>query len=710
MKNLKIWLHALISVFITIEYTLQDRPFQKSLLAYKGSPKHVIPIAADTDNFLDLVHNSDVFVDKTIIIEKILLMDGFNTILLSLPKTWGKSINLHMLKTFVELQLDENGNKITPHNTTSTYRLFKNSEIITANGEVESLQEPLHISKRHAVFNNFQGKYPVIYLQLGGINATDYDDFLEIMNIKIMDIFKQHLYITASPYLGKNAPEPYYRNRSQVYLDLFTKIIENRSTEYDLTISLPVLSEMLCKHHNQQVFLLMDDWDSVLCNFLFEESVSQSEAQRIFNFYSDFMTNAFKTNAHLHKGIFTGTFRGIKLIPALENIKEYYGPQSIFYELYGFNKAEVNALFNHFNISINMQLKANDWYGGYNIQPQSKKYLCNPRSISNFVCDKRIRNYRIQRDHYTNHMLKNIFQDNEARNNFLAIILNLGFTWVHYHELRPKYMLAFKEILCSKNSQKLIQYFEWNDISSYLYDAGYFKSISNLGYAGVQMRIANYEVKNELLTVLMDDYKADYGISSIDLDNAMHCMAKLFLNFNITENDFIDSLQFLLNFSPRYIMPFIVQYLASRVTMEYDFNSKGMPKEFACDTCRPDDILYTKEREIIIKTIVESSVMDDIKEHVHHYRNEVENSKSYRVITFVGITITANRTVKLYIEFPSKSMNGSEATIRHQSTPKSSPLVSLGFSETTLLENQDSLGNSSVKMSSTYNDTTPNTT
>lgn len=63
--------------------------------------KDIINICADTSNFKEMVLACDAFVDKSLFIEGI-VDNGYVSILLTRPHGWGKTLNLDMLKTFLE--------------------------------------------------------------------------------------------------------------------------------------------------------------------------------------------------------------------------------------------------------------------------------------------------------------------------------------------------------------------------------------------------------------------------------------------------------------------------------------------------------------------------------------------------------------------------------------------------------------------------------
>ncbi|MDJ1305229.1 MAG: AAA family ATPase [Candidatus Midichloria sp.] len=60
--------------------------------------------------FKKMAIKSSAFVDKTLFIAEIVGIDQ-DAILITRPRRWGKTTNLDMLRTFLEVGVDECGNK-----------------------------------------------------------------------------------------------------------------------------------------------------------------------------------------------------------------------------------------------------------------------------------------------------------------------------------------------------------------------------------------------------------------------------------------------------------------------------------------------------------------------------------------------------------------------------------------------------------------------
>ena len=63
-----------------------------------------------SDDFKNLV-KSGQYVDKSLFIKDV-INDEFQVPLITKPRRWGKSSNMSMLKTFLEIEVDEHGNEL----------------------------------------------------------------------------------------------------------------------------------------------------------------------------------------------------------------------------------------------------------------------------------------------------------------------------------------------------------------------------------------------------------------------------------------------------------------------------------------------------------------------------------------------------------------------------------------------------------------------
>src|SRR5689334_8922064 len=89
-----------------------------SIQSYSPQPE----TAVGARDFRSLVENSTVIVDKSMLIKEFLAYKG-ESLLITYPRRWGKTINMNMIKTFLELEVDEQGKEL-PKSQKSNLSVF----------------------------------------------------------------------------------------------------------------------------------------------------------------------------------------------------------------------------------------------------------------------------------------------------------------------------------------------------------------------------------------------------------------------------------------------------------------------------------------------------------------------------------------------------------------------------------------------------------
>ena len=127
---------------------------------------------------------SDCFVDKSLLIMDFFeyVNSGCHFIRITAPKGFGKTVNLKMLRTFLQT---ENG-RITSRPTQGCSMIIKHN---------------LHIFKRYPKFFSLHcGKYPVIYITFTKTMDNNFSGVLNAFRDIIHDAFLQHGYLLAVSY------------------------------------------------------------------------------------------------------------------------------------------------------------------------------------------------------------------------------------------------------------------------------------------------------------------------------------------------------------------------------------------------------------------------------------------------------------------------------------------------------------------------------
>ncbi|WP_375333965.1 AAA family ATPase [Candidatus Tisiphia endosymbiont of Xenochironomus xenolabis] len=346
-----------------------------STIQGKNKPPRML---VGTDEFYDLVVNSDVFVDKSLMIQE-LLEDNGKVILITRPRRWGKSLNMNMLQKFFEIEVDQNGVPFPTEDRVNN-KLFIGGEVDLglATGRKKLLKK-LKIAQYPDVISEYQGQFPVILLNLKDVKGSSYQEIELGIKDQIIELFASHHYlnhhVTEDTGLLNNAQKEKLR-----------RYFDGKLERNDLKDSLRVLSEVLYKHFGQKVYILIDEYDTPINSSYIEFGDKLKEFDDVLKIFRGMFGSSLKTNPYLEKGVITGILRVAKanLFSDLNNVSEYSLLDEKYSKFYGFTQAEVDELLTKVPTATNPeQIKA--WYNGYNF---GGEIIYNPWSIMQCLAHK----------------------------------------------------------------------------------------------------------------------------------------------------------------------------------------------------------------------------------------------------------------------------------------------------------------------------------
>ncbi|MCC8372202.1 MAG: ATP-binding protein [Rickettsia endosymbiont of Pseudomimeciton antennatum] len=331
-----------------------------------------------TDEFYDLVVNSDVFVDKSLMIKE-LLKDSGKVILITRPRRWGKSLNMNMLQKFFEIEVDQNGVPL-PTEDRDNHILFTGGEIDLglATGRKKLLRK-LKIAQYSDIISEYQGQFPVILLNLKDVKGGSYQEIEAKIQIQIIKLFEQHRYL-----------EQYCQGNTKLLSSIQKKQLEKyfsgNINKLDIETSLCFLSELLFKHFGQKVYILIDEYDTPINSAYIEFGDKLKEFDDVLKIFHGMFGSSLKTNSCVEKGVITGILRVAKanLFSDLNNVSEYTLLDEEFSKFYGFTQAEVDKLLTKVPTATNPE-QIKNWYNGYSF---GGEIIYNPWSIMQCLAHK----------------------------------------------------------------------------------------------------------------------------------------------------------------------------------------------------------------------------------------------------------------------------------------------------------------------------------
>ena len=301
--------------------------------------KKAIPIGIE--NFEDIIKDNYYYVDKSMLIEDILVNRAAVT-LFTRPRRFGKTLNMSMIKYFFDVR-----------NKDENRKLFERLKIFGS----EYMRE--------------QGKYPVIFVSLKDLRADTWEMCLMEIKKLISKIYREFQYIT----------EKMNEDDKEIY-----DSIKNRKNDMDLNTSIELLSEYLFEYYGERVIILIDEYDAPIIN-----AFDKGYYNEAINFFQVFYSSALKTNDSLKYGILTGITRIIKegIFSGLNNLKVDTILNKKFSEYFGLLESEVIKMLDYFEMKYKIE-EVKEWYNGYIF---GDKRIYNPWSIINYVDNGEIKAY-----------------------------------------------------------------------------------------------------------------------------------------------------------------------------------------------------------------------------------------------------------------------------------------------------------------------------
>lgn len=367
-------------------------------LAVKVPSNNVIqPIARTVKGFFQLIEKSDIFIDKTLMISDLFDRHNYMCVLTN-PTKWGKTIILDMIRVFLQINVDENGDEILPRENSAAYQLFMHGEITWTNPPAK-LRSPLAISEQKFMIEKYLGVYPVLFVDFRNITGYTYEYLYEMSKARIQKIFIEHGHMLAwlQKQLSTNITS-HQRTDLENDVATFEKYIEaGERVDYEmLTKSLHFLGNLLWRRYGKQVIFLADDYDVAYRNVLFQDKLTKTDCNKIMKFYRElFEYTLDRESTFLHQAILTGTFhlgKGSRLTPYHKSMR-YHLINNPYSDYYGFSQWDISRFVDYLKIPPDTAAHIKYWYGGYFIGKNFTREVYNPMSIISFVQSKLLKSY-----------------------------------------------------------------------------------------------------------------------------------------------------------------------------------------------------------------------------------------------------------------------------------------------------------------------------
>ena len=389
------------------------------------------------------------YVDKTRLIEQLLAQWG-EVNLFTRPRRFGKSLNMSMFQHFFEI------------------------------GSKRALFDGLEISNNLKLCEEYQGKYPVVSISLKGINGTTYEEARGFLVKTINEEARRLAFLSESSKLDETDQE------------LLKQLKKKEMSNDSLVYSIRELTELLEKHYEKKVIVLIDEYDVPLAkaneNGYYDEMVL---------LIRNLFENGLKTNKSLKFAILTGCLRVAKesIFTGLNNFKIYSITDKSFDETFGFTDNEVRELLEYYGQEEYYEtVKA--WYDGYRFG--DVEVYC-PWDVINFCSDHRTDPGLAPKNYWANtsgnsvisHFIESVNEPHKLTKMELEQLVNGG---IVQKEINPE--LTYKEL-----------YSSIDNLWSTLFMTGYLTQRGEPNGDRYNLVIPNREIRNIITNHILKMFK-----------------------------------------------------------------------------------------------------------------------------------------------------------------------------------------------------------
>ena len=282
-----------------------------------------IKLPVGIENFEEIRTGGYYYVDKTKLIKQ-LFASGGKVNLFTRPRRFGKTLNMSMLKCFLEI------------------------------GAKPSLFDGLYISENKQLCSSFMGKYPVVFITLKNVDGLSFEEakyrFVDVIGSEA----SRFSFLLDSDRISSNEKEMYKAiiSMSEGSFKMNTQV---------LLRSLKTLSELLYKHYDKKTIILIDEYDVPL-----DKAFQYGYYKEMVTFIRGLLGDVLKTNDALEFAVLTGCLRVSKesIFTGLNNFKVVSITDSRFDEQFGFTDEEVQRLLADYHLKDHIE-ETKEWYDGY---------------------------------------------------------------------------------------------------------------------------------------------------------------------------------------------------------------------------------------------------------------------------------------------------------------------------------------------------------
>lgn len=499
--------------------------------------KDRIPIAVVYRNFTQFVYGSQIFSDKSLLIKEA-IEETSKTIIITCPGRWGKSVNIHMIRTFLAMNADDHGNPVLPLYLNRNYRMFVYGEFTVTrrydphnklkwSNATVFLDDPLLIAGHQDIIEKHLCKYPVLYVDFCVTrSAKNHQELMREFKNSLAFTFAEHKYMrnVFNDTLNGNTTDADLKTEAREGLRLFHHFAHDRGqmSLNDVIDCLKFLSGALHRRFNKSVYVIIDDYDLPWSNMLIRDWSPEEEVRDFLYFYSAFMEATINKNRFLEKAILTG-----KLAPPTElrklvfkQITECSPVTGKWMEYYGIADSLAKHILEESRIPEYISARVPTWYDGYKMN-HVKVRLYNPGSFGYYMTAfqrprKRMKLYWVHGENDAATFVDNCLKIEPVRKKLRSLIYRQNVLVKYIRQFKYRQLQYLYRVWQVKNYT--IRYDDQftDQAIMFLYIQGHLTlshDVDSTTCQDIRLRIPNAEIAFVMRLRFLDYYEEQLGLT-----------------------------------------------------------------------------------------------------------------------------------------------------------------------------------------------------
>ena len=211
-----------------------------------------------------------------------------------------------------------------------------------------------------------QGKYPVIFMSLKGLQQNSWSQLYGAFTFLIQKEFLKYDYVWQSDVV-KQAERTYCE-----------RIVAGTAQPFEYQVSLWQLTEFLSRYFKRNAIILLDEYDVPI-----QTAYTYGFYDEAMNFFKVWFNNTLKNNSFLHFAVLTGVLRVAKesIFSGLNNLDVYSVLNQEYGDVFGFTESEIRAMATALGYADKIE-EIRKWYDGYRF---GNTDIYNPWSVLKYV-------------------------------------------------------------------------------------------------------------------------------------------------------------------------------------------------------------------------------------------------------------------------------------------------------------------------------------